>query len=919
MRSDPGFSGLSLFFRYTRILVIWMLLLLLGSMLQPTVFTLLSDALEALGISEKIMEGREQEPVLPPLLVPDECAAATQPDSSQPRSPIEKRDIRISLGEEKFTVEATLVLHKCSRELLDVRKDIQRSMNDGFHDNYMSSTWQIQGVSINQLNLRQPLPEMIVEDGKDLVKVIFRGEVSKDDLVKRASDKSKLSMWIDQGGWVAKETNVVISKAPPISVWPVTQIPLDQQKNELRFSDQSGKWQSVELLISLPDFWRIPAERDKNQRAPVAELAKAAFGEIDWLQTLWRGLNYALPLLAAMLWARQKRTVTVADGTLLHDRLANFTGLGLVLISGLTIFTLGEGMVSELSRLNWGPAKIASNFTWVQIDVWITVFIAFVWPVIASIWLSKRMGRPSMLLVVPLAILTILSFAAVYWWARVRLGSDFRVPAFSFFYWNDADFEILPILMFMLTAAVAGVLWLGVEISGAGGALRITRAVILGWLTVLLFAFFLRYQAQMLWLAVLIVPFGWVYARISLAWLRSVWSAAEQWPDWLVLWAISGFALLLIMPPPDVGNPSPSWLLTSAVWAMLGIWQFFVILSMLLWLREQAADVETARLDRYLQGAAAVFMIVLFYWRARQPWIPLLTVLGTGLLLQHYWLFPTRSIRVPGRKHASLLSGAIAEIGFLNDLFSLKAKLRKNLLDKTSKGESGIQDFLAKRAELEQIIKDHEVAGIRARGNAAMALSRGPGGSAWVRGQRGAVMAMIISIPWIISYFWNLSGEIPSMNASVVAQLTTVLLDIGRWPALGFFFLFFYPHIRGYNGIQKGLTLTLALIVPLLVGTVLWSVQSPDAWLGLLYWSLQAFICCMILGVGLGDIGALRKVGKGPRHLVEIYNVGTLVAWFSSVVIAASAAVTTVLATQVGSLFTTGLKLLLPDMPAPEK
>ncbi|MBU0653670.1 MAG: hypothetical protein KJ914_00895 [Gammaproteobacteria bacterium] len=930
MKSDAGFGTLSLFFRYVRILFVWVLLLLLGSMLQPTGFTLLSDALESFDFDEKILDGDAREPVLPPLLLPEECNTDVSADDFQPRLPVEKRDVRISLGEEKFLIEAELVFHKCSKELLDVRHDMQRSISSGFNDTYMGSARQIQGVFIEQMHLTQVLPEMIVADGSDLVRVIFRGKLGKEEVVKRNEGKSSLTMWIERIAWDAKETHVVISKSPQINIWPVNQVPLDLEKNELRFSDQSGKWQPVELLIALPEAWMAPATSSENvKRTPVAELARAAFGEIDWLQTLWRGLNYALPLLVAMLWARQQRTVVMADagglaevkpaGALLHDSLASFSGLALILVSGLTIFTLGEGIVSKLSRLEWESARMLANFSWNQIDVWIAVFIAFLWPVIARLWMGGRIRQPSMLLVVPLALLTMLAFIAIYWWMKFRLDYDLSVPVFNFFHWDDSDFKILPILMFILAAAVSGVLWLGVEISGASGALRIARSIILGWLLVLSFTFMLQDRLRMAWLAVLIVPFGWVYARTSLAWLRAVWPDAVKWPDWLFLGVVTAFAWLLTMPPSDVGNPNPSWLLSSAVWALLGIWQFFVILTLLQWLQEKSANVEKARLGSYMRGAAAVFMIVLFYWRARQPWIPLLAVLGVGLLLQKYWLFSARSIRIPGKKHTSLLSGAIAEIGFLNDLLLLKGKLRKNLLDKTSKGESGIRDFIDKRAELEQIIKDHEVAGIRARGNAAIALSRGAGGSAWVRGQRGAVMAMIISVPWVISYFWNLSGQIPNMNASAVSQLTTVLMDIGRWPALGFFFLFFYPHIRGYNGIQKGLTLTAALVVPLLAGTILWSVQSPDAWLSLLYWSLQAFICCMILGVGLGDVGALRKVGKGPRHLVEIYNVGTLVAWSSSVVIAASAAVTTVLATQVGSLFTTGLKLLLPDMPVPEK
>jgi hypothetical protein len=313
-------------------------------------------------------------------------------------------------------------------------------------------------------------------------------------------------------------------------------------------------------------------------------------------------------------------------------------------------------------------------------------------------------------------------------------------------------------------------------------------------------------------------------------------------------------------------------------------------------------------------------MIVMFYWPAQQPWVPLLATFGVGLLVQRYWVFAPRPLRLPARNSTRLLSRAISEISLLNDLLRVRRGLRKTLADKVSKGEATPQDYLDKTRGLDQIIKDREIAGMRARGNTILALNRGSGKGAWIRAQYGTLMALVVSAPWMVSYFWNLSqNRVASTNAYAMSWLSSILLEIGQWPALGFFFLFFYPHIRGRNGIEKGLTLTVALIAPALVGTILWHARVSAVWLSLLFWSLQAFICCMTIGVGLGDIGALRRAGKGPRSLVEIYNLGTLTAWSSSLAIAIGAAVTTALATQAGSLFSAGLKLLLPEAPVAGK
>jgi len=70
----------------------------------------------------------------------------------------------------------------------------------------------------------------------------------------------------------------------------------------------------------------------------------------------------------------------------------------------------------------------------------------------------------------------------------------------------------------------------------------------------------------------------------------------------------------------------------------------------------------------------------------------------------------------------------------------------------------------------------------------------------------------------------------------------------------------------------------------------------------------------MVLGVALGDLGALRQAGGRAGSLIEIYNLGTLAAWSSSLAVAVGAAVVTAMASGAGALFTTGLKLLLPEL-----
>ncbi|MDD5392566.1 MAG: hypothetical protein PHE17_06065 [Thiothrix sp.] len=918
MQTDSGSNSrlLPLFSRYIRILFAWVLLLLVTSELHPVNDRFFYDAMEMLGFNDHTAFVAHSTTPLPLI---QNCPTDTATDNGSTPVAIEKQDIRLDFKGDKISLETQAVFARCSKEFATLRQVIQATVDAQNNIGYLGTSGLMPRVAFGRATMTASLPEMGIGDDAEFVTVISRGELSTDEVLKANEGSSRVLLVIGKGMWFAKETHVSITKDAQTTLWSMNEMPTTQTASGLTFSGLADNWGKLELLVSLPTQGQAPAadNREPDNQAsannPLPELVRAAFGQIEWLQNLWRGLSYGLPLLLALLWAR--RVGMSADATV-PENLTHFATLGLLLVSGLTLMVLGENIITGME----GWSVIHARVSLIQVGVWYGVFLALLWPLMMKMDLRGGMARPPLFIVVMLGMFAVLFFVAAEWWIRTKLGVNaYKLTGLNIRNWQYSDFEGLPALILLFAAAFMAILWLAVEMVGTASAFRAVRVMLVGWLLISGVSFLLDRGHLYAWLALLVIPFAWGYAKVSLLWIRSVWTGAEAWPAWLIQCLGVTLAVVLIMPPPNLTNPPPLWLLTSAVWTLLGLWQFLVLASVLAWLKGQAAEADARQFAGHIYGAATVFMVIMFYWPARQSWVPLLTTFGVGLAMLKYWLFASRPLRIPTDKTTPLLSRAITEIGFLNDLLSLRIKLRKNLLEKTSKGESSVQDFLAKREELEQVIKIHEVAGIRARGNAALALNRGSAENAWVRGRQGAIMATIISIPWIISYFWGLSGDIASMNAYVLSQLTSVLLGVGRWPALGFFFLFFYPHIRGYNGIQKGLVLTLALIAPLMAGTILWNVHSTDAWLSLLFWSLQAFVCCMTLGVVLGDIGALRRAGKGTMHLVEIYNVSTLVAWSSSVVIAVGAAVTTVLATQVGSLFTTGLKLLLPDMPIPGK
>src|SRR5215217_6432288 len=57
-------------------------------------------------------------------------------------------------------------------------------------------------------------------------------------------------------------------------------------------------------------------------------------------------------------------------------------------------------------------------------------------------------------------------------------------------------------------------------------------------------------------------------------------------------------------------------------------------------------------------------------------------------------------------------------------------------------------------------------------------------------------------------------------------------------------------------------------------------------------------IQCMLLGLISGDYETLRRAGLSWRHLIGVHNLGSLVAWGSSVLVAVGAAITTLLTSE---------------------
>jgi hypothetical protein len=175
------------------------------------------------------------------------------------------------------------------------------------------------------------------------------------------------------------------------------------------------------------------------------------------------------------------------------------------------------------------------------------------------------------------------------------------------------------------------------------------------------------------------------------------------------------------------------------------------------------------------------------------------------------------------------------------------------------------------------------------------ALAHGPVEPPWKRGIYAASLAAMLSIPWCIGYAAVFSRDDAPVSPQWWLDVIAVFIfGLAQWPLFAFFFGYFYPDIRGRNGLAKALVFFVTVAVPPVLAYVFFEAALPPMIFAL--WIFQNFIQAMVLGLFAGDYRTLRACGLGWRHLRDVHNLGVLTAYATSVVVAIGGAIATAIA-----------------------
>lgn len=356
--------------------------------------------------------------------------------------------------------------------------------------------------------------------------------------------------------------------------------------------------------------------------------------------------------------------------------------------------------------------------------------------------------------------------------------------------------------------------------------------------------------------------------------------------------------------------PMNYWPLWWLAWELKDL--FFLVLVWFLasFLRRASAENDWLKLPELTREAGILLALFLFYSSTtRWNYIPVSFIVG--FLMLKFWLLPRAQFdQSMFASIKSNLNRLIERVIAFNDAERALNTLKKELLSKVGKGDIDPTEYAdrlraqgemleARRQELivdERFAKDH-------------VLALGTGTTAWENGRRTAFYSLLFSIPWTVLYLRDLvRAAIPSDSYLLLDLVTNVVYFFLAWMSYGFIFGYFYPQIRGNNGVQKALAMFVTIVVPELVWTALARPVDNANWVSFGFWTLQIFVHTMLLGMIVGDLLTMRSYGFKWRHLLDFYRLTSLSAWTSSVILAIAAAASTLITSEATHILTLAFK-----------
>lgn len=392
-------------------------------------------------------------------------------------------------------------------------------------------------------------------------------------------------------------------------------------------------------------------------------------------------------------------------------------------------------------------------------------------------------------------------------------------------------------------------------------------------------------------------------------------SFLDKWQNWKPWQKIVLFLILVLLSTWVFRNTIPKWWeIYDLAFRLDNLLYYTLLFFLLRSLHYLSTNTNIPQKSEIIKETALLFALA-FFFNPTHRWMYIPVKFILGYLLLSKWLL---RLDLDANAIAAKITAKRSYIikGLLKLKYAQRAlkSLRKNQFSKVSNGDLPYKQYRENVETLENEIETMRKSSplmIGKKRTVDYVFGFGPTRSKWENGIIAAKYAFVFSIPWMLIYFRDLiTGPVPQTNYLLFSLLGTVPFTALKWTLYGFFFGYFYNLIRGRNGLEKGFFYFVTLVVPSLAMNLLLYPLDISAWLSFGFWALQVFLHSLLLGLFAGDYETLRRDRFRWYNLIEVYNLTSLSAWVTSILIALGAAIQAMISTDVGDLISKGLKLV---------
>jgi hypothetical protein len=176
------------------------------------------------------------------------------------------------------------------------------------------------------------------------------------------------------------------------------------------------------------------------------------------------------------------------------------------------------------------------------------------------------------------------------------------------------------------------------------------------------------------------------------------------------------------------------------------------------------------------------------------------------------------------------------------------------------------------------------------------------------------VGAWLALVPLVVAIYGFMGQQGAVYPYPVITLAVFLISAVASWLLYAFFFGYFYDHLRGENGLEKGMVMFAGLVLPFLVYRVI-NAQTISEMNSFIQWALQIFLFCSLLGILVGEYRLIRRRGQPLRDLLALHNLPVLSVYLSGVVAALVPAVIAVITGRLGEWVTFFINYVIPHAP----